>query len=262
MLGPLLFLIYINDLHYAIIHSTVYHFADDTSLLNVSKSMKKINRHVNHDLKHLCIWLRANKISLNATKTTLINFRSKSKKITKKINFRISGQKLLPSKSIKYLGIHLDEHLSWSEHINYLLPKISRNTGMLTKIRHFVDNKTLLNIYYALFNSYITYGCQIWAQNKNPLLKRIFSLQNKALRIINFKSYRTPANALYANSKIIKLEDYVSILNYLFAHNYFIRNLPKSFNDFYTLVKSTHHYNTRSAHNNKLKIPASLFYIF
>ena len=84
VLGPLLFLIYINDLHNAIIHSTVYHFADDTSILNINNSIKKINMHVNHDLKHLCIWLRANKISLNATKTTLINFRSTSKKNYKK----------------------------------------------------------------------------------------------------------------------------------------------------------------------------------
>ena len=77
------------------------------------------------------------------------------------------------------------------------------------------------------------------------------------MRLINFKSYRTPTNPLYFSSKVVKLEDYISILNYLFAHNHFISNLPSSFNNFFSLVKSTHRYNTRSASNNKLKVPAT-----
>ena len=80
VLGPLLFLIYINDLHTAIEHSKVYHFADDTSLVNHSSSLKKINKQINRDLSTLCHWLRANKISLNASKTELIHFFFQNKK--------------------------------------------------------------------------------------------------------------------------------------------------------------------------------------
>ena len=80
VLGPLLFLIYINDLHKAIMHSTVHHFADDTNLLYINKSAKKINKHINHDLRLLSDWLRANKISLNVDKTELVLFRSKKNK--------------------------------------------------------------------------------------------------------------------------------------------------------------------------------------
>ena len=77
VLGPLLFLIYINDLHKAIKFSTIHHFADDTNLVVVSKSLKSIQKLMNLDLKNLCKWLKANKISLNASKTELIIFRDR-----------------------------------------------------------------------------------------------------------------------------------------------------------------------------------------
>ena len=117
VLGPLLFLIYINDLHKAIKNSDVYHFADDTSLIHSSTSLKKLNKNINHDLKLLCEWLRANKISLNASKTELIIFRTKQKTISKNLNFRISGQKLVPQSLVKYLGIQIDEHLTFQHHL-------------------------------------------------------------------------------------------------------------------------------------------------
>ena len=74
VLGPLLFLIYINDLHNSILHSKVYHFANDTNLLHISSSYKKLQKNLNSDLKKLSNWLDANKISLNCTKTELISF--------------------------------------------------------------------------------------------------------------------------------------------------------------------------------------------
>ena len=74
VLGPLLFLIYINDLNQAVVHSVTHHFADDTNLLYINASLKKLNKHINHDLKLLCNWLRANEISLNTKKTEIIIF--------------------------------------------------------------------------------------------------------------------------------------------------------------------------------------------
>ena len=80
VLGPLLFLIYINDLNQAIKFSRVHHFADDTNLLLVDNSLKKVNKHINHDLKLFTTWLRANRISLNTSKTEILLFRTKSKR--------------------------------------------------------------------------------------------------------------------------------------------------------------------------------------
>ena len=109
VLGPLLFLIYINDLHNAIKNSQVFHFADDTSLVYSDVSLKKVNKHVNQDLTLLNHWLRANKICLNAKKTEIVIFRPKQKIITKKLNFRLSGQKLKLTTNVRYLGVR-DRH--------------------------------------------------------------------------------------------------------------------------------------------------------
>ena len=257
VLGPLLFLIYINDLHNAIKHSSVFHFADDTSLLNANHSMKKINRQVNHDLKLLCVWLRANKLSLNAKKTELIIFKSKNKCITKKLNFRISGQKLYPTDHVKYLGITLDQHLSWEMHLKILTTKLNRAAGMLAKIRYYLPYETLLNVYYAIFNSHLIYGCQIWGQGNSQHTHKISSIQNKTLRIIHFKTYMDPVNPLFQKSKVIKLDDYISILNCLFAYDHNKNNLPVAFEKFFLQVNEIHNYNTRSSVNNNLFLPVT-----
>ena len=115
VLGPLLFLIYINDLHRAIDHSETYHFADDTCLLNKNTSLKQLNKQTNHDLRRLVDWLRCNKISLNASKTEIILFKGKHEVIEKKLHFKLSGQKLTLKNHVKYLGIYLDEHLDWKK---------------------------------------------------------------------------------------------------------------------------------------------------
>jgi len=91
-------------------------------------------------------WLRANKISLNAKMTEIILFKSKDKNIYKNLNFRLSGQKLKPTNKIKYLGITIDENLNWNELISQLTKKLSRATGIIGKMRHLVDYKTLLSI--------------------------------------------------------------------------------------------------------------------
>ena len=254
VLGPLLFLIYINDLHNAIKFSDTHHFADDTNLLYTNKSLKKVNKHINHDLNHLCHWLRANEISLNTKKTEIIIFRSKNKNITKKLNFRLSGQKIILSKSIKYLGINLDEHLTWSNHINILASKLSRANGILSKIRHFVPYKCLLTIYYALFNSHLTFGSQVWCQGTNENIKRITALQNKAIRIINFKPRNYPVNPLYAKSQILKINDYVYSLNCQLIKQYSLDSLPSTFKDYFTETKYIHDHNTKSACTGKYHV--------
>ena len=100
--------------------------------------MKKINEHFGHDFSFICQWLRANKISLNAGKTELVIFSRKRKQINKHLNFRISGQKIEISNRVKYLGIQIDQHLNWNEHIKNIIPKLTRAIGILSKICHSV----------------------------------------------------------------------------------------------------------------------------
>ena len=136
VLGQLLFLIYISDLNYVVKHSAVRHFADDTNLLYSSSSLKSINKCINHDLKLIVHLLRGNRIYLNVDKTEIILIRPKSKTSSKNINFRISGQKAAPTTHTRYLGILVDHHLSWDQHLKMLKPKLNRANGLLAKVRY------------------------------------------------------------------------------------------------------------------------------
>ena len=176
VLGPLSFLIYINDLHSTIKYSTTRHFADDTNLLIKNKSLKQLKKHLNFDLCLLTSWLKANKISLNASKTEILIFRNPKKTINYDLKIMLDGKRLYPSKVVKYLGILIDSHLNWSYHVKTLAPKLSHAIGMLAKIRHFtIEN--LRNIYFGIFASLLNYGAQIWGQHHNIHIKRIIKFK-------------------------------------------------------------------------------------
>ena len=193
----------------------MHHFADDTNLLLVDKSLKKINKFVNHDLIHLCQWIRSNKLSLNGSKTDIIIFKNKQQTITKHLNFKVSGQEIHPANTVKYLGVYLNDSLTWDTHLIVLLPKLNRAVGLLAKRRHYIPKFLLKTIYYSFFNSHLIYACQIWGQTKTDLSRKIEKLQDKALRIINFLPKGTPVSDTYKNSKILKLQDSISLQNAL-----------------------------------------------
>ena len=151
VLGLLLFLIYINDLNGIFNFSNIHHFADDTNILYTSNSLKDINRKINHDLKSIAELLKGNKISLSSCKTELVLFRCKDKKVTKDMNFRVSGQKINMISQISYLGLILDEHLTFKYHLWNLKLKLNRANCLLSKIRYHVKFPFLCSIYYVLF---------------------------------------------------------------------------------------------------------------
>ena len=123
VLGPILFLIYINDLHNCIKHSITYHFADDTNLLNISNDYKTLQRKINYDLFQLHKWLTANKISLNEGKTELVYFRKSGPAPSLKI--KLHGKTLIPSKYVKYLGVYLNEYLN---DVKFIVKNLSKSS--------------------------------------------------------------------------------------------------------------------------------------
>ena len=256
VLGPLLFILFINDLHKNVEFSTVHHFADDTNMLLVEKSLKKLNRHINRDLKLVVEWIRANKLSLNTSKTDLIIFKSRNKTITKHLNFRISSQKIQPTSQVKYLGVTLQDDLHWAAHLGNLRKKLSHSIALLSKTRHHVPKHLLGTLYYSLFNSHLIYACEIWGQNQtNQLFKRLLLLQEKAIRIINFQPHKSSSNNLFKENRILKISDYINYKHALFVRNSLRKeNLP-IFNNMFTSLGINHTHNTSAATNHLLDIP-------
>ena len=254
VLGPILFLIYINDLHRCIKHSTTYHFADDTNLLHISKDYKTLQRKVNYDLFSLHKWLTSNKISLNEAKTELVYFRKSG--AAPQLKIKLHGKTLIPTKVVKYLGIYLDEFLSGEAQCSELIKKLNRANGMLAKARHYVPDLELKNIYHAIFSSHILYGSQVWTPKLVSVTDKISRLQKAAMRIMTFSEFRAHSEPLFKKLEILKFQDSIVVNNCSFVYDYLNNNLPASFNNTFIRTDDLYDYKTRQATTGKLHIPS------
>ena len=255
VLEPLLFLIYINDLNHAIKFCKVHHFADDTNLLHFSKSITRLNKYVNLDMKNLTDWLNANKISLNVQKIELVVFKLQRKKIDSEVKIKLSRKRLYPTESVKYLGIRIDENLDWKHHVSDIAIKLNRANALLFKIRNFVNAKTLKTIYYTIFDSNINCANVIWRQNSNAV-NRVFVLQKKALRIFSFQPRDCYSNPLFKKQNLLKFEDKIQLKNVLLVSKYFNNILPSIFDNWFTFCSDVRNYNTATSLRGNLFKPS------
>ena len=186
ILGPLLFLIYINDLPNCLEMTTPRMFADDTNLTAVGKTLGEAEERASVDLRNVQKWLSLNKLSLNIAKTEYILIASRHKINTIDIQptVKINSQPVKRVKSTKVLGVQIDEHLSWNQHTEYIANKISSGIGALKTLRAFTNANTLVLAYNVLIQPYFDYCCEVWNTLGKGLSERLQKLQNRAARLI------------------------------------------------------------------------------
>ena len=158
-LGPLLFLIYINDLHSCLKYSKAYHFADDTNVTLSDRLQETLAKRMNHDLRKLSMWLRANKLSLNIEKTELVVFRRQNTKLNNSFKIKLDGKRLFPTSSVKYLGVLINGHLTWSPQISHVQMKLNRAIGIRSKLACQANIHVLQTVYHSLFGTHLLYAC-------------------------------------------------------------------------------------------------------
>ena len=198
-LGPLLFIIYINDLPLSIKHSQVNMYADDTSLSFSSNSISTINEKVNEDLECLNTWLAGNKLSLNVAKTNsiVIGSRKKVKDIQRtsaiKPSLVIRDEEISMIEHTKYLGVHVDQYLSWDAHNAEMIKKISRALGMIRHAKQYLPLSVLQTMYRSMVEPYFRFCCPVWGVCGATALNKLQKLQNRAARIVTNSPYRMSA---------------------------------------------------------------------
>ena len=144
VLGPILFLIFLNDLARAIIYRKLYNCADDTAILYSNHNPKRLKKRINIDLNFLVQWLKANRIQLNVVKTEVVLFKNRSKRMDYNIKIKLDGKLMRFLKCTKYLGLLIDENLSFQS------SKLRKANAALCIIRHYVPF-TILRSIYSLF---------------------------------------------------------------------------------------------------------------
>ena len=254
ILGPLLFIIYINDMHNALLNSMVYHFADDTNLLFSHKDPTMIAKIVNSELTILYDWLCASRLSLNVAKTEFTIFRPLARPLENRIVLTLAGKKIFESKKVKYLGIILDDRLTWRIHINELCKKLGRTVGMLFKLRHQCNKRILRSLYFSLFESHLSYGLPVWGSANQTLRQKLSLLQKKAIRAISFADFHAHTSPLFKDLNILKVDDLfryqISSLMWDYDHD----TVPYAISTLFNRTRNTHSHGTRSANADKLNI--------
>ena len=243
VLGPILFLLYVNDLPRSSDLLPII-FADDTNVFCSGEDDTSCVTHLNTQLNRLIQWIRANKLSLNVDKSQFIVF-SKGRRNHDTLEVKIDGKTVKRVSSIKFLGVLIDERLSWSEHVAYIRGKISRSIGMLSVARSLLNKAILVNLYFVFLYPLFTYCLDVWGCCGSSLFQSIFKLQKRAIRVITFSKKLAHTAPLFQSLKILPLSDlYVfSIVIFMFMN--YTQQLPASLDGLFRLNSSVHEVRTR-----------------
>ena len=249
VLGPLLFLIFINDLPYYT-NLKVKLFADDTMLTMESDTYTDLQTNVNLEINKVHRWLCANKLTLNITKSKYMIVTNKKKPTEGEFRVKINGVDIEKCSSYKYLGVYIDENLNWKAHVDYICGKITKVCGMLSKLRHCVGYDILKMVYYALVTSHLQYCNLVWGNADETTLKPLQTLQNRIVRIMTFAPFSSHnVNQIYDDLEFLNLSQIHKLSKAKFVYKHTNGLLPSNFNDYLCSVENTHSYTLRSSTN-------------
>jgi retron-type reverse transcriptase len=185
ILGPLLFILYINDLFYVCKHSSTTLFADDCNIVASHKNFDQLIEFVNHDLCNISTWFMANKLSLNIKKSNYMFFKNRfSNRTYDDIHITINDNNISRVSSTKFLGIILDECLTWNNHSIQIANLVSKYSGILYRLKQFLNCDVLFSLYQTLVIPHIMYCNLIWADRNNCTLDNIHRKQKRIIRFV------------------------------------------------------------------------------
>ena len=249
ILGPLLFILYINDLPSASKLLALL-FADDTTLLFSHENLNTLIETVNTEFRKICEFFRLNRLVLHPDKTKFILFtrekvqrdvvlycnnNNPDQNLPENISEikRVLSTNTLPA--MKFLGIYFDPDLSFKFHISTLKNKLSKALYALRTVRNTLNQQSLFLIYNSIFHCHLLYAIQIWSCARSSLINEIFKMQKSAIRIVSGASYNAHTEPLFKKLEILPLPDLISYTKIQFMHRFTQKFLPSSFCDTWVL---------------------------
>ena len=258
-LGPLLFLIFCNDLNLNLMFLHCIQFADDTTLYLGHNDIKFLNFCIEHDMKVLQDWFRANKLTLNVDKSCCILFGQDKQHQKENTKFIAKlGDKLIPVVDhTKFLGLWIDKNLSWKEHYDKLILKLKSKLGLLKRGINFLTTECRRHLYFAQIHSNMTYGLVIWGNMLDKtLLSKLTKLQNKCIKAT---SPKRPTDQSKKDLKILNIDELIQLENCKMWQKHKLNLLPDRLSKNMTKdqhkgnLTKNHKYHTRR--HTKLNIP-------
>uniref|UniRef100_A0A671WXI2 Reverse transcriptase domain-containing protein n=1 Tax=Sparus aurata TaxID=8175 RepID=A0A671WXI2_SPAAU len=241
VLGPMLFILYINSICKVSKLLKRIVFADDTNLLCCGNNLEQLMATVEMEFKKLKRWFDYNKLTLNLNKTKCIIFGNRPINSNKKL--MINNVVIERVSEIKFLGIIIDNKLCWKPHINYIKTKISKSIAVLHKVKDFLNQVSLYTLYCSFILPYISYCVEVWGNTYNTNTKPIFILQKRAIRIVNKTTYRETTNPLFSKLKALKFNDLVDFKTVQIMYKAKNKLLPSTIQELFQFKEN--HYSLR-----------------
>ena len=248
ILGPKLFILYINDICNVSCILDFILFADDTNIFCSSNNIKELCKIVTCELNKLNIWFALNKLSLNIKKTNYMIFCNKT--IPDDLQISINNIVIERVKSTKFLGVMIDDNLNWKMHISHVKSKLSKSIAIIYKSKFILSQESLYLLYCTLFLPYLTYCLEIWGSSYVTNINPLFILQKKIIRIVSNCSYKSHTNELFYNLKIVKFFDLIKLKICTIMYKAEKKLLPLNILNLFSFQVSTN-YNTRN--RNKIR---------
>jgi len=256
VLGPLLFIIYMNDLACTLQSCSGILFADDTTIHKSDKSLPILFHHMNADLERVTQWFRANKLSLNTSKTHYVLFHNSIMDVPEfDYKIKMAGVEIERVNQAVFLGLTLDSNLHWGPYIKTIESKLSSALYDLRRVSNMLPKDSLKTLYYSLVYSKLQYSIMHWGNKSTYAYKidRLIKQQNKAICIINKNKSTSLVDPLYAASKVLKFHDVVKLEMLKLMYDYNNSSLPEPLMNIFKDNKTIHNYNTRHANDPHLK---------
>ena len=190
--GPLLFLLYINDMHRCADLNFI-HFADDSTVFKTGTDVNHLCNEVNHELVKLDRWIFVNKLSLNVNKSAHTNFTNKD--FTNHPNIIIRNNTVFFTNEIKFLGVTIDNKLSFNSHISSVCNKIAKSICILHKLSTYIPSDITRKLYFTLIYPFFIYSVEVWDSSCQTQLNRLRKLQQRAFGLID-KNFSLPSFTL------------------------------------------------------------------
>ena len=237
ILGPLLFNIYINDLHTSI-NSSVKLFADDACVTLNANNVASLQSAITQDLDAIKEWTASNKLTVNPNKSQLLVIPSKRNFEPINIDVHYNNCSILPENVVKYLGIFIDSDLNFHNHVKYIASKASRAIGVISKIKYLIPFKTLLSLYYSLIHPFLLYGLLAWGSSYKTYIDIFYKIQKKAIKILSGANLFDSSTKHFKKLGILKLQDLHKVEVGYLIKRYFNNNLPIEIMNFFTPTRS------------------------
>ena len=252
ILGPKLFILYINDMCNVSNILKFILFADDTNIFCSGNNLKKLSELISQELNKLRDWFSVNKLSLNVSKTNFMVF-SNTRKV-ENVEITINNTAITRVNSTKFLGVIIDEKLNWKEQIKSVRAKLSKSMFMLNRAKCTLKYDAMLMLYNSIVLPHLTYCCELWGNTYKTNLQDIVILQKKIMRIVHGAQYREHTNMLFYKAKSLKFNDLVELNMAKILYKAYYSTLPENIKKFFSInQKSKEQMATRQV--NKFVLP-------